>query len=153
MKCQCFFSGDPHASERIGPSCSRTQAAVSASSMFAALHGAGRDQLDAIQQCTRPAILRYHGRQCLFDWMHLQVQEAIYLNKDVTPYPEFIKSEVRKGKLSLSDARQHTKAYLQSYNMGKPHPPHQFFKKVAAKDPIKDIFTEEQLESLKKLAM
>ena len=32
--------GDPHASERIGPSCSRTQAAISLAQLMAALKGA-----------------------------------------------------------------------------------------------------------------
>lgn len=42
----------------------------------------------------RPLVKRYHGREVLFDWMGLQIEQAVYLNEDVTPYPEFIKKLV-----------------------------------------------------------
>lgn len=46
-------------------------------------------------------IRRYHGRECLFDWIKLQVEEAIYHNHDVTPYPEFLKQQMRQEKVSI----------------------------------------------------
>ena len=109
-------AGDPHASERIGPSCSRTQLAVSISHLVAALKGAQTADLSLIQvtvwfsceldsvclqERTRPLILRYHGRETLFDWMAQQVTEAIYQNRDVTPYPDFLQQRVSEGKVSI----------------------------------------------------
>lgn len=73
-----FFSGDPHASERIGPSCSRTQAAVSLAQLVAALKGADMGMLIQLQEKLRPMIARYHGRELLFDWMLLQIKQAIF---------------------------------------------------------------------------
>lgn len=54
-----------------------------------------------MQENTRPLILRYHGRELLFDWMAQQVSEAIYQNRDVTPYPDFIQQRVEGGKVSF----------------------------------------------------
>ena len=73
--------GDPHASERIGPSCSRTQAAISLAQLMAALKGADIEILAGFQDKLRPLITRYHGRECLFDWMLLQVKQAIFENR------------------------------------------------------------------------
>ena len=42
-------AGDPHASERIGPSCSRIQLAVTLSQLVAAARGAGTADLSLIQ--------------------------------------------------------------------------------------------------------
>ena len=50
-------TGDPHASERIGPSCSRTQLAVSMSQLVAAARGALSADICLIQV----------GEQELFD--------------------------------------------------------------------------------------
>ena len=43
------LTGDPHASERIGPSCSRTQIGVSACQLVAAVRGAHSEDLSLIQ--------------------------------------------------------------------------------------------------------
>ena len=75
------MTGDPHASERIGPSCSRTQSAITIAELVAVLHGASADQLDQLQEKLRPLIERYHGRLALFDWMLLQIQETVIENK------------------------------------------------------------------------
>ena len=72
------ITGDPHASERIGPSCSRTQAAISLAQLVAVLRGADREQMSVLQEQLRPLILRYHGREVLFDWMLQQIQDAIF---------------------------------------------------------------------------
>ena len=77
------ITGDPHASERIGPSCSRTQSAITISQLVSVLHGATSEQLQQIQESLRPLIVRYHGRVPLFDWMLLQIKEAIFDNKYV----------------------------------------------------------------------
>ena len=63
------------------------------------------------QERTRPLILRYHGRECLFDWMKQQVEEAIYHNRDVSPYPEFLKQQIKQGKVSMITWGQANKWY------------------------------------------
>ena len=75
------ISGDPHASERIGPSCSRTQCAITLAELVAGLHGAGVAQLTQLQEKLLPLVARYHGRQALFQWMFVQIQDAIFGNK------------------------------------------------------------------------
>ena len=74
-------TGDPHASERIGPSCSRTQAVITFGQLMAALHGAEESSLDQLQEKLRPLITKYHGRETLFDWMFLQIKETVYARK------------------------------------------------------------------------
>lgn len=91
-------------------------------------------------------VRRYHGRECLFDWMLLQIVEAVYQKQEVTPYPEFIKAQLRKGKLELGEAREHTRTFLEAYNSGQPQPPLQYYKKVAAKDKVDAIFSPAELE-------
>ena len=145
------LTGDPHASERIGPSCSRSQVAVTLAQLVAAKNGAEIDQLNTIQDTVLPLVKRYHGREYLFDWMKLQIEEAIYKNQDVTPYPEFIKQQIREGKLELNDAREHTRAYLTSYNKGEAHPPLHFYQKVSKKDKVSDIFSSEDLAKFNKI--
>ena len=92
----------------------------------------------------RCAVNRYHGREVLFDWMKLQVQEAVYQNTNPTPYPEYIKQLMRAGRFELRDSRQHTRAYLGSYNRGLAHPPLQYYQKVAKKDKVEEILSEEE---------
>lgn len=147
----CLHPGDPHASERIGPSCSRTQTGISVAEIMAALKGANLSQITKMQDALRALIKRYHGREVLFDWMKLQIEEAIFKNHDVTPYPEYIKALIRSGKLDLSDSRQHTKAYLESYNQRLAHPPVQYYQKVAKKDKVEELLTSEELASFKKI--
>ena len=98
-----------------------------------------------------PLVKRYHGRVALFEWMKLQIEEAVYKKADVTPYPEFIKTLVRSNTLELSDARAHTKEYLQSYNRGLPHPPVQYYQKVAKKDKIEELLSGEELDNFKRI--
>ena len=86
-------SGDPHASERIGPSCSRTQAAITLGQVVAALHGASLVSLEQLQEKLRPLVNRYHGRETLFDWMFLQIKETIYLHKYVVELIDMLKYE------------------------------------------------------------
>lgn len=74
----CLCVGDPHASERIGPSCSRAQAGISLAQLMAALKGADMKMLKSLQDNLRPVIARYHGREFLFDWMLLQIKQAIF---------------------------------------------------------------------------
>lgn len=83
--------------------------------------------------------------------MRLQVEEAVYQNRDVTPYPEFIKEWLREGRLELTEAREHTRAYIKSYNEGRPHPPLQYYKKVAAKDKVDEILTPANLEKFNQI--
>lgn len=143
--------GDPHASERIGPSCARAQTGITVAELYAAKQGATLEQISTLQEASRAAILRYHGRDCLFEWMRQQLEDAIFKNKDVTPYPEFVKVWVESGKLSLSDARSHTKEYLTSYAEGHAVPPLLYYKKVAAKDDVSKILSEEDQKEFQKL--
>lgn len=83
--------------------------------------------------------------------MLLQVEETIYQNKEVTPYPEFIKQQIRKGRLELNQAREHTRDYLCSYNKGNPHPPTHYYQKVAAKDKLESMFSPQQLQEFQTL--
>jgi len=114
-------------------SCFWTQTGVSISELIAALHGAMLDQLNTLKEKIRPLVARYHGQECLLEWMWLQIDEAVYQNKEVTPYLEFIKQLVRQGRLELGAGREHTKAYLKAYNEGNPCPPLQYYQKVAKK--------------------
>jgi hypothetical protein len=145
-------TGDPHASERIGPSCSRTQCAITLVQMVAACHGATVDQLIQMQEALCPLVTRYHGRLVLFDWMLLQIREAIFENKDVTPYPEYIKKLMASDKLKLDDISQrHTRDYLQYYNANQAKPPLEYYKKVAVKDKIDELLQGEDLETFRML--
>lgn len=145
------FAGDPHASERIGPSCSRAQIGITVVELIAAIKGAELDQVNALHKAARTMVKRYHGREILFDWMELQVEEAVYKKTVVTPYPEYIKALIREGKLVLLDSREHTKAYLRSYNSGLAHPPVQYYRKVGKKDDVQKILNGEQLAIFKKV--
>ncbi len=118
---------------------------------MAALKGAEQSEVSSLQEKLQPMVKRYHGRDVLFNWMKLQIDEAIYKNVDVTPYPEYIKALMRDGLFELSESRQHTRAYLDAYNRGLPHPPLQYFQKVAKKDKVDEILTGENLATFKKL--
>lgn len=104
-----------------------------------------------MQEKLRPLVKRYHGRVALFEWMKLQIEEAVYKKQDVTPYPEFIKTLIRDKAIELNEARSHTKDYLQSYNRGMPHPPIQYYRKVAKKDKVEELFSGEDLEKFNRL--
>jgi len=54
-----LFVGDPHASERIGPSCSRTQVAITLAGLVAASKGANLEQINILQEASRAAVLRF----------------------------------------------------------------------------------------------
>ena len=118
---------------------------------MAALKGAKLDQINDMHKLTKVVIQRYHGRDVLFDWMKLQVEEAVYNKATVTPYPEYIKSLIRSGDVELSAAREHTKAYLDSYNKGQAHPPVHYFRKVAKKDKVEDLLSGEYLTTFNKI--
>ena len=146
-----FFAGDPHASERIGPSCSRTQVAVTLAQLVAAQSGADSNQIGLIQDKVLPLVQRYHGRLTLLKWMTLQIEEAVFNNRDVTPYPEFLKEEVVKGDLELTAAREHTRKYLEYYNHGQARPPVQYYQKVSKKDKVTELFSAEELAQFNKI--
>lgn len=149
--CVVCCPGDPHASERIGPSCSRTQGAITIAQLVASLKGAELEQINAMQEKLLPLVNRYHGRAILFDWMKQQIEDAIYKKQDVTPYPEFIKTLVRNNAIELNDTRTHTKEYLFSYNRGLAHPPVHYYRKVAKKDKVEELFSGEDLENFKRI--
>lgn len=118
---------------------------------MAALQGAEQSSLSSLHEKLRPLVKRYHGREVLFDWMKLQIDEAVYKNVDVTPYPEYIKSLMKDGAFELGESRQHSREYLESYNRGLAHPPLQYYQKVAKKDKVDEILTGENLATFKKM--
>ena len=144
--CNCFpITGDPHASERIGPSCSRTQLGITIAQLVAMHKGGDLEQLNSMQDKLRPLVERYHGRLILFEYMKQQIEQAVLDNTDVIPYPEFIKALIQNNKLELTDARKHTRLYLESYNQGLAHPPQQYFLKVSKKDEPDKLFSADDL--------
>ena len=146
------ISGDPHASERIGPSCSRTQAGITIAQLVASANGAELKHINDMQEKLLPLVKRYHGRVALFEWMKVQIEEAVFKNVDVTPYPEFIKTLVRSQVMEISaDSQAHTRDYLHSYNNGKPHPPLQYYQKVAKKDKIEELLSGDDLRRFKEI--
>ena len=104
-----------------------------------------------MQEKLLPLVKRYHGRVTLFQWMKLQIEEAVFKKQDVTPYPEFIKTLIRDNALEITDTRNHTKEYMLSYSRGLPHPPIQYYKKVAKKDKVDELFTGEDLENFNRI--
>ena len=102
--------------------------------------------------------------------MSLQIKEAVYQNRDVTPYPVFLQQRVAEGKvrdshlppplihtlslslqLELGAGREHTQDYLQSYTSGKPHPPVHYYRKVAGKDDPSQLLTGKDLADFNQL--
>lgn len=75
--------------------------------------------------------------------MRQQIEDAIYKQQDVIPYPEFVKQSFWIGKMDLSSSQQHTREYLLSYNSGNARPPVHYYRKVGAKDDLKSLLTEE----------
>lgn len=51
------------------------------------------------------------------------------------------------AQLQLGAGREHTKAYLESYESGKPCPPVQYYRKVAVKDKPDQLLSGKQLEA------
>lgn len=58
---------------------------------------------------------------------------------------------MRAGSLKLDEKRDHTRAYILSYNEGKARPPVQYYRKVSAKDKVGDILSGKDLEEFNKL--
>lgn len=73
-------------------------------------------------------------------------QHVLLPARSVTPYPEYLKEQIFKGKLVLTEKRQHTRLYLESYNKGVPYPPVQYFRKVAAKDDVAKLLNKDDLQ-------
>lgn len=70
----------------------------------------------------------------------------------VTPYPEYLKEQIMKGRLILTEKHQHTRLYLESYNKGIPCPPIQYYRKVAVKDDVASFLSQDDLEQFKLFA-
>eukprot|EP00035_Acanthoeca_spectabilis_P006067 m.120031 g.120031 ORF g.120031 m.120031 type:complete len:306 (+) comp13333_c0_seq2:2930-3847(+) len=125
-------TGDPHASERIGDSCSCAQTFITAVELVAVRNGVDGDGLAKIQKAFRPLIDRYHGRSGLFEYMFRQiVSVSLEKSQNEVPYGAFLKSLPAEPK---SDANEHTRLYMTSYDAGNPTPPLHFFRKVVAKE-------------------
>lgn len=131
-------TGDAHASERIGKSCACTQLAITGAMLHAANLGASLENLELIQKETRDVIRRYHGRLTLWKYMLLQIQRAVYEQREAPPYPEFVLAAIRMGEIDPKEISQkrmrHTRAFLQNWVTDDPQPPLEYFKKVSSKD-------------------
>mmetsp|Transcript_20071 Transcript_20071/g.30053 ORF Transcript_20071/g.30053 Transcript_20071/m.30053 type:complete len:943 (-) Transcript_20071:48-2876(-) len=128
-------TGDPHASEAIGASCTRFQGAVTSAQIFAAINGATSTDIQKIQEDARHVLNNYHGRGALFEWMQHQIQAVFVDHHRPLNYPVFIRAYfVEMGKIDLEDPRHaHTKKYLRSYEEGLPYPPIEYFAKLQSK--------------------
>mmetsp|Transcript_1196 Transcript_1196/g.2757 ORF Transcript_1196/g.2757 Transcript_1196/m.2757 type:complete len:750 (-) Transcript_1196:1630-3879(-) len=128
-------TGDPHASEAIGASCTRFQGFISSSQIFSAIHGGGSKAIQIIQERARPILERYHGRNALYEWMQHQVQSVFVDFEEPMEYPTFIQTYfVETGVIDLENpAQKHTASYLQSFFSGTPYPPPEYFEKLAKK--------------------
>ena len=126
------LSGDPHASERIGGDCFLFQTAVTIVEIAAIQRGATAEQLSELMEALRPAVMQYHGRMALFDWMHLQVT-SVFFSSPASPCPSY-PCHVRTHVDITLPARAHTRAFLASVDAAHPQPPSQYFHKVLAKD-------------------
>ena len=93
--------------------------------------GAPMKELQRMQASMRTIVTRYHGRIALFEWMFLQIEQAVF-GAPATPYAEFI---VKRGYYCTEPAwQQHTRDFLKSTAMGRPAPPLAFYKKIRAKN-------------------
>lgn len=131
------MSGDPHASERIGGSCSKAQLLITTAQLTALKLGADSIGLQALQDVCRPNIDRYHGRAGLFDYMFQQLSDVCIHRRSPPSYPEFLKS---KPEHTTGEVHAHTRAYLESFDAGNPRPPYQYFAKQAAKEDMEKVF-------------
>lgn len=75
--------------------------------------------------------------------MKQQIEDVVYKKREPIPYPEYIKHLVLSGKMELTEARQHTREYLKSYNTGDARLPVHYYRKVGAKDDVKSLLTED----------
>lgn len=125
------ISGDPHCSERVGPSCSSALLKVVYASLVAAARGASVEGVNKIFSVFSTINDSYHGRRVLMEYMQHQVVSAVFQLKEPKDYPGFIK----ELNLELVDNREHTKCYLESAATdSKLQPPTQYFRKIQAKD-------------------
>eukprot|EP00051_Salpingoeca_urceolata_P027645 m.482538 g.482538 ORF g.482538 m.482538 type:complete len:296 (+) comp22570_c0_seq1:73-960(+) len=148
------MTGDPHASERIGPSCAKAQGAISAAQVAAVRHGATAAQVQQIQAACEEIIRRYHGRVQLFEWMHHQIQMVVFEDREPESYPQFLQGLVHANKLDLTaDNREHTRKYLETFVQGAPRPPTEFFCKVKAKDDVATLFHGPELQRFEALCV
>ncbi|GAB5370153.1 hypothetical protein AAMO2058_001467600 [Amorphochlora amoebiformis] len=128
-------TGDSHASEAVGASCTRFQGAISTAQIFAAVNGGGSAAIQKIQEEARPLLERFHGRSALFEWMQHQVQSVFVDYEEPLEYPAYIQSYfIETGRLDLSDPRhRHTARYMESFMQGLAYPPPEYFEKLLKK--------------------
>eukprot|EP00045_Choanoeca_perplexa_P011205 m.117649 g.117649 ORF g.117649 m.117649 type:complete len:264 (-) comp15548_c0_seq3:2866-3657(-) len=135
------LSGDPHASERIGDSCTLTQTIITTVQLIALKNGATEAQLSKIQERFSSTIERYHGRLVLFDYMFQQVLNVFHVAHGQSHHPEqsyadFTHQAVESGRIDLqADASAHTVQYLDSVRSGQAGPPKAYYEKQASKEP------------------
>ena len=82
--------------------------------------------------------------------MKQQIENVVYKKLDVIPYPEYVKRLVLCDKMKLTDARQHTREYLKSYNTDNASPPVHYYRKVGAKDDVQSLLTEDEYKEYQK---
>ena len=144
-------SGDPHCSERVGPSCSSALLKVVYVSLVAAARGASMDGVSQIFTAFSPVNESYHGRVILMQYMQYQLKSAVFQLKEPQDYPEFVKETL--GGLELTGNREHTKCYFDSASKSSLlQPPKQYFRRVQEKDKnIADLLSAEDYQRFLKL--
>ena len=58
---------------------------------------------------------------------------------------------IASNNLELAENRAHTRIYIESYNKARPTPPLQYYKKVAVKDKVEEILSDQDLETFKSI--
>jgi len=129
------ITGDPHASERVGPACDRLQVALTLAQLFVLQREGTKEDLESLQSASSELIHWFSGRLSLWAWMHHQVEAACFDLVEPTPYPLFLQGLIERGVLNLEpDNRLHTREYLTSFQAGQTMVPEAYLKKVGTKD-------------------
>ena len=145
------LSGDPHCSERVGPSCSSALLKVVYVALVAAARGAAMDGVQQILSAFSPINEQYHGRIVLMLYMQHQIDSAVFQVKGPQDYPDFVKEKL--GGVELTGNREHTKCYFDSASKNSLlQPPSHYFRKVQNKDgDIADLLSAEDYQRFLKL--
>ena len=147
------ISGDPHCSERVGPSCSSALFKLVYAALVAASRGASKEGVDQLFNAFSSVNEKYHGRIILMEYMQQQVNSEVFLLKQPEEYPEFVKARFAEREIEMIGNREHTNDYFSSATkVSMLRPPRQYFRKVQAKDKnIADLLSPEEYQRFLKL--
>ena len=144
-------SGDPHCSERVGPSCSSALLKIVYVCLVAAVRGASLDGVKQVFNAFSTINEKYHGRIIIMQYMQHQLDSAVFQLKEPLDYPDFVKEKL--AGLELTGDREHTKCYFDSASKNSLlQPPRQYFQKVQTKDVnIAELLSAEDYQRFLKL--